>query len=85
MELWKAAVLGIVQGLTEFLPVSSSGHLLLFERILGVDTGGADLFLGVMLHAGTLAAVLCVYARRLLDIVRHARRQLLWLIFATIG
>lgn len=84
MELWKAAVLGIVQGLTEFLPVSSSGHLLLFERILGVDTGGADLFLGVMLHAGTLAAVLCVYARRLLDMVRHARRQLLWLIFATI-
>ena len=63
MELWKAAVLGIVQGLTEFLPVSSSGHLLLFERILGVDGGG--LFLGVMLHAGTLLAVLGVYARSL--------------------
>ena len=44
MEIWKAAVLGIVQGLTEFLPVSSSGHILLFERLLGVNTGGADMF-----------------------------------------
>ena len=84
MELWKAAVLGIVQGLTEFLPVSSSGHLLLFERILGVDTGGADLFLGVMLHAGTLLAVLLVYARRLLAMAAGARRQLLWLVIATV-
>ena len=82
MELWKAAVLGIVQGLTEFLPVSSSGHLLLFERILGVDGGG--LFLGVMLHAGTLLAVLGVYARRLWEMFRRARRQLLWLIGATL-
>ena len=82
MELWKAAVLGIVQGLTEFLPVSSSGHLLLFERILGVDGGG--LFLGVMLHAGTLLAVLGVYARRLWVMFRRARRQLLWLIGATL-
>ena len=82
MELWKAAVLGIVQGLTEFLPVSSSGHLLLFERILGVDGGG--LFLGVMLHAGTLLAVLGVYARRLWEMFRRARRQLLWLVGATL-
>ena len=62
MEIWKAAVLGIVQGLTEFLPVSSSWHLILFERILGADTGGADMFLGVMLHAGTLIAVVLAYA-----------------------
>lgn len=44
MEIWKAAVLGIVQGLTEFLPISSSGHILLFERILRVDTAGADMY-----------------------------------------
>ena len=61
MEIWKAAVLGIVQGLTEFLPVSSSGHILLFERLLGVSTGGADMFLGIVLHAGTLVAVIADY------------------------
>ena len=82
MEWWKAAILGAVQGLTEFLPVSSSGHLLLFERLLGAEGGG--LFLGVMLHAGTLLAVLGVYARRLWEMFRRARRQLLWLIGATL-
>ncbi len=84
MELWKAAILGIVQGLTEFLPVSSSGHLILFERILGVDTEGADLFLGVMLHAGTLAAVLFVYASRLWEMIRFDRKKIVFLLLATL-
>ena len=84
MEVWKAAVLGLVQGLTEFLPVSSSGHLLLFERILGADTGGADLFLGVMLHAGTLAALLLLYAPRLWRILREDRKMLLFLAAGTL-
>ena len=84
MEIWKAAILGIAQGVTEFLPVSSSGHLLLLERLLGVDTGGADLFLGVMLHAGTLLAVLFVYARRLAEMIRRDRKELAYLFVATI-
>ena len=84
MEVWKAALLGLVQGLTEFLPVSSSGHLLLFERILGADTGGADLFLGVMLHAGTLAALLLLYAPRLWRILREDRKTLLFLLAGTL-
>lgn len=84
MEIWKAAILGIVQGLTEFLPVSSSGHLLLFERILGADTGGADLFLGVMLHAGTLAAVLFVYAPRLVEMLKSDRKMIGFVVLATI-
>ena len=37
MEWWEALLLGIVQGLTEFLPVSSSGHLMIFKELLGVD------------------------------------------------
>lgn len=82
MEWWKAAILGAVQGLTEFLPVSSSGHLLLFERLLGAEGGG--LFLGVMLHAGTLLAVLAVYARRLAHMALRARKQLWYLLLATI-
>lgn len=84
MEVWKAALLGLVQGLTEFLPVSSSGHLLLFERILGADTGGADLFLGVMLHAGTLAALLLLYTPRLWRILREDRKTLLFLLAGTL-
>lgn len=84
MEIWKAAVLGAVQGLTEFLPVSSSGHLLIFERILGTDTGGADLFLGVMLHAGTLLAALLALGPRILAILRRDRRRALLLLLATI-
>ena len=84
MEIWKAAVLGIVQGLTEFLPVSSSGHLILFERILGADTGGADMFLGIMLHAGTLIAVVLAYAPMLWDLLKNDRKKLGYLLLATV-
>lgn len=84
MEIWKAAVLGIVQGLTEFLPVSSSGHLLLFERLLAAETGGADLFLGIVLHAGTLSAVLTAYAPVLFRIIKTNRKMLVYLLVATV-
>ena len=40
MDWWQAILLGIVQGLTEFLPVSSSGHLMIFKELLGVDAEG---------------------------------------------
>ena len=55
MDILKAIILGIVQGLTEFLPVSSSGHLVLLQKIFGIDAPG--LFFDTMLHTGTLAAV----------------------------
>lgn len=55
MEIWEALMLGIIQGLSEFLPISSSGHLLLIEK-LGI--GQENLFFNVMLHVGTLLAVL---------------------------
>lgn len=84
MEVWKAAVLGIVQGITEFLPVSSSGHLILFERMLGADTGGAEMFLGIMLHAGTLIAVLFAYAPRLWDMLKRDRKKFGFLVLATV-
>lgn len=84
MPVWKAIVLGIVQGLTEFLPVSSSGHILLFERILNIDTGGADMFLGIVLHTGTLFAVIAVYFKKLFALIKPPYRNLGRLIIATI-
>lgn len=74
MSLWQAVVLGLVQGLTEFLPVSSSGHLVLAERLVGLDPPG--LFVEVSLHAATLTSVLVVYGTRLLGLtvgVMHRR------------
>ena len=61
MNVFEAIFQGIVQGLTEFLPVSSSGHLTICQHILGVSE--ENLFFSVMLHIGTLAAVIAVYVR----------------------
>jgi undecaprenyl-diphosphatase len=58
MSIFNAIILGIVQGLTEFLPVSSSGHLVLLQQIFGITEG--SLFFGTMLHAGTLVSVFVV-------------------------
>lgn len=62
MELWEAIVMGIVQGLAEFLPISSSGHLALFKNILNLDLEAAGgLLFDVMLHFGTLVAIFIVF------------------------
>jgi undecaprenyl-diphosphatase len=58
MELRYAAVLGVIQGLTEFLPVSSSGHLVLFQNLFGFTE--PEIFFDVSLHVGTLIAI-CVF------------------------
>lgn len=80
MSVWEAVVLGLVQGAGEFLPVSSSGHLLLLEK-LGV--GEEDLFFNICLHFGTLLSVIIVMRRPLLSLFRKEhRRTLLFLILA---
>lgn len=61
MQFLQAIILGLVQGLTEFIPVSSSGHLLFLERLFGWDTG--DLAFDVALHLGTLIALLCFFRK----------------------
>ena len=53
-------ILGIIQGITEFLPISSSGHLVIFKDILGLDSGN-DIVLEVVLHFGTLLSILIYY------------------------
>lgn len=62
MELWEAIVMGLVQGLAEFLPVSSSGHLAIFKYILGIDLeASGGLVFDVMLHFGTLLAIFVAF------------------------
>jgi undecaprenyl-diphosphatase len=68
MAWWEALVLGVVQGLTEFFPVSSSGHLVMTERLLGLSLPGVTF--DVALHVATLLSVLIVYRARILGIVR---------------
>ncbi len=82
-----AILLGLVQGLCEFLPVSSSGHLYLISKLtsgaVGEDTFGS--FFTVMLHVATLIAVLFVYREQVLAILRHPIQKLtLHLIIATL-
>lgn len=67
ISLFQAIVLGIVQGLTEFLPVSSSAHLAIVQRRMGLDPDSPALLLfDVLTHLGTLAAVLIVFRREIL-------------------
>jgi len=67
------AVLGLIQGLTEFLPVSSSGHLVLGERLLGLDPPGV--LLEAFLHIGTLGAVLWVFRADIAGLARGLTRR----------
>lgn len=68
MELWQAIVLGIVQGLTEFLPISSSGHLIIFPWLFDWETGGLQF--DASLHLGTLIAVLVYFRAELMKLIR---------------
>ena len=60
MDIVTVIVQAVVQGLTEFLPVSSSGHLSVLQHITGID-GEAGLILSIVLHLGTLAAVFIAF------------------------
>lgn len=83
MSFLQAVIMGLIQGLTEFLPVSSSGHLVLARNIMGI-TGSPVLF-EVMVHVGTLAAVCVVFYKDILYMITHpTSRQTIFLIVATV-
>ena len=71
MEILKALLLGIVQGVTEFLPISSSGHLSLFRQLFNIETDTAGLF-SAMLHIGTLVAILLMFYRPIYELFEEA-------------
>ena len=75
IEIIKHIILGMVQGLSEFLPISSSGHIKLFQHIFGYS-GEENLFVSVMLHLGTLVAVLIVYRKLILEMIVEAFRTI---------
>ena len=83
MQVWQAIILGAVQGLTEFLPVSSSGHLLLTERWLGVNTDGG-LFFDIALHVGTLVPVCIVFFKSIKGLFKKPFGKLLYLFVASL-
>jgi undecaprenyl-diphosphatase len=83
MGIIEAVLLGIIQGITEFLPVSSSGHLVLTQRILGIS--GSALLFDTMVHVGTLAAVFAVLREDIWKLLRRPVQPLMGLlILATI-
>ena len=68
MNWWQAIILGIVQGLTEFLPVSSSGHLAIGKEILGVEASG-DLVFEVLVHTATVLATIIVFRKQIVRLL----------------
>jgi len=73
MPLWIAILLGVVQGFTEFLPVSSSGHLALLQNVLDFSKYGVDhITFDILLHLGTLAAVFAAFWKDIVELVRGA-------------
>lgn len=74
----EAFILGLIQGLTEFLPISSTGHLYLGRNLFGLQEAG--LLLDTMLHVGTLVAVFVFYRHEFLKILRNPFGKLTWLL-----
>ena len=69
MEAWQAFILGLVQGLTEFLPVSSSGHLMIAKELLGIDAEGF-LDFTVTVHLATVLATLVVFWKAIWQLLK---------------
>lgn len=79
MSWWQAIILGIVQGITEFLPISSSGHLVLTEKIMGLtDTDLLSYY--SFLHVGTLISVFIVMRKEIVSILRNIFGKMTWLL-----
>ena len=81
MTIIEAIILAIVQGVTEFLPVSSSGHLVLFQSFFGIES---TVSFDLLLHFGSLIAVVVVYFKKFLELLKPPYTNLLRLVIATV-
>lgn len=79
MTILQGVILGIVQGISEFLPISSSGHLALFQNLFGIESE-ENLTFSVILHLGTLIPVLIVYRETLWELIKKPFQKLTYLI-----
>lgn len=71
MDYINSIIQGIIQGLTEFLPVSSSGHLALYQYFTNTSDAGADTLLSIVLHLGTLVAVFVAFRKRIVALIKE--------------
>lgn len=78
MNLIQAIILGIVQGITEFLPISSSGHLVLMQKLFGITE--PTLIFDTFVHLGTLLAVFAVFKDDIISIIKKPFQKLTWLL-----
>ena len=80
MEPWQALILGVIEGITEYLPVSSTGHLLVAQHLMGIGTttatskAAADTF-AICIQGGAILAVLGIYMKRVLQMIRGVLGQ----------
>lgn len=79
MTVLQGIILGIIQGISEFLPISSSGHLALFQILFGLETEESLTF-NIILHIGTLIPVLIVFRETIFDILKKPLQKLTYLI-----
>lgn len=70
ITVFEAVILGVIQGITEFLPISSSGHLVIFQEILGMnDIESSHMFFDILLHLGTLVSIVLVYSKDVYNLI----------------
>lgn len=82
MQILALFFLGLVQGLTEFLPVSSSGHLVMLSKIFGIEE---SLFVSIILHTATLFSILVVFRKEVWQMLRHPfSQQTMMIVTATV-
>lgn len=87
MQILQAILLGLLQGVTEFIPVSSSGHLIIAENLLNLDV--SSLFFDVMLHFGTLIALVAYFRKDIAELIKSVFRKSgnrlgMWVLVATV-